>query len=96
MEKKRNQLVEYVNLVAIKPSRLRQWNAQTASLQRGKTLNECPGYDTKQSEGEAPVMLEIWGMRSTSSLPLLPGLFWPGVVAPDKVLSRGQIELFDI
>ena len=26
----------------------------------------------------------------------LPGPIWPGVVAPDKVLSVGQIELFDI
>ena len=23
--------------------------------------NECPGYDTKQSDGVAPVMLELWG-----------------------------------
>ena len=29
-------------------------------------------------------MLELWGMRSTSSLPLLPRPLWPGVVAPDK------------
>ena len=29
-------------------------------------------------------MLELWGMRSTPSLPLLPGPLWPGVVAPDK------------
>ena len=28
--------------------------------------NECPGYDTKQSGDEAPVMLEIRGMQSTS------------------------------
>ena len=41
------------------------------------------GYDTKQSDGEVPVMLELWGMQSTSSLPLLPGPFWPGVIAPD-------------
>ena len=27
--------------------------------------NECPEYDTKQSDGEVPVMLELWGMRST-------------------------------
>ena len=26
--------------------------------------NECPRYDTKQSNGEIPVMLELWGMRS--------------------------------
>ena len=29
-------------------------------------------------------MLKLWGMQSTPSLPSLPGLFWPGVVAPDK------------
>ena len=29
-------------------------------------------------------MLESWGMRSTPSLPLLPGPLWHGVVAPDK------------
>ena len=28
--------------------------------QRGKTSpNECPGYNTKQSDGEVPVMLEL-------------------------------------
>ena len=24
-------------------------------------INECPGYDIKQSDGEAPV-LELWGI----------------------------------
>ena len=38
-------------------------------------------------------MQERWGMWSTSLFPLLPGPLWPGVVAPDKVLSVGQIEL---
>ena len=38
-------------------------------------------------------MLELWGMRSTPLLPSLPGPFWPGVVAPDRVQSMGQIEL---
>ena len=51
--------------------------------------NECPGYDTKQSDGEVPAMLELWGMQSTPSLPLLPGPLWPGVVAPDRALSMG-------
>ena len=46
--------------------------------------NECPGYDTKQSDGEVPVMLELWGMQSTPLLPSLPGPLWPRVVAPDK------------
>ena len=27
--------------------------------------NECPGHDTKQSDGEAQWMLELWGMRIT-------------------------------
>ena len=48
------------------------------------TLNECPGFDTNQSDDEVPVMLKLWGMRSTPSLPLLPAPLWPGVVAPDK------------
>ena len=41
-----------------------------------RSINECPGYDTKQSDGEVPVMLEPWGIQSSSSLPLLPGLSW--------------------
>ena len=55
--------------------------------------NECPWYDTKQSDGEDPVMLEFGEIRSTPSLPSLQGSLWPGVVAPDRVLSIGQIEL---
>ena len=35
------------------------------------------------SDGEFLVMLGLWGMRTTSSLPLLPGPLWPGVVALD-------------
>ena len=56
-------------------------------------INECPRYDTRQSDGEVPVMLELWGMRSIASLLLLPGPLWPGVVAPDRVLPMGRIEL---
>ena len=41
--------------------------------------NECPGYDTKQSDGEVPAMLELWGMRSTPSLSSLPRPLWPRV-----------------
>ena len=32
-------------------------------------------------------------MQSALSLPSLAGLLWPGVVAPDKVLTMGQLEL---
>ena len=42
--------------------------------------NECPRYDTKQSDGETPSMLELSGMRSIYSLPSHPG----------------HIDLFDI
>ena len=41
-------------------------------------------------------MLELWGMQGTHSLPSLPGPIWPGVVASDRVLSLGQIELSDV
>ena len=51
--------------------------------------NECPGYDTKQSDGVVPVVLELWGMQSTPSLPLLPGPLWLRMVAPDWALSMG-------
>ena len=66
---------------------------QWLNLYRGKWphLNECPDYDIKSSDGMA-LTLEIWGMWSTSSLPLLPGPLWLRVVAPDRVLSMCQIE----
>ena len=62
-------------------------------------LKLCRGHKTPPptrvlymtSDGEAP-HLEIWEMWSTPSLPWLPSPLWPGVVAPDRVLSMGQIE----
>ena len=39
--------------------------------------NDCPGYDSEQSDGEAPVMLKLWGIWNTPSLPLLPALLLP-------------------
>ena len=72
------------------PNLLGLENTPTAPLQRSKTPpNECPVNDPKQSDGEAPVILELWGMRSTTSLPLLPGSLWPGIVPPDRTLSMG-------
>ena len=38
-------------------------------------------------------MLELWGIGSTPLVPSLPDQLWPGVVAPNRVLSMGQIEL---
>ena len=52
---------------------------------------DCPRYDTKQSDGEAPVMLELWGMRSTPLLPWLFGPLLPGVVAPYRVLFMSYL-----
>ena len=43
--------------------------------------NKCSGYDMKQSDGEASVTLDSWGMRSTLLLPSLWSLLWPRVVA---------------
>ena len=41
-------------------------------------------------------MLKRWKMRSTPFLSLLPGSLWPGVIAPDSVLSMGPIELNNV
>ena len=78
----------------ILPRWLGMLNTPTAFLQSGKPFpNECPVYDTKQSDGEVPVMLELWEMWSTHSLPSFPDPVCPGVVVPDRILSMGQIEL---
>ena len=55
--------------------------------------NEYPGYDTRQSDGEVSVMLDVWGMRSTPSLKSLPAPLWPEVEVPNRIFSMGQIEL---
>ena len=55
--------------------------------------NECPRYGSKLSNGEVPVMLDLWGMRSTPSLLSLPGQLLPWVVALDRALFMGQKEL---
>ena len=57
------------------------------------SFNEYPVYDIKQSDGEVTVMLELWEMRSALSLPSLPYPLWTRVVAPDRALAMGQIEL---
>ena len=40
-------------------------------------------------------MLELWEMQSIPSLTSLPGPLWHEAVASDRVLSMGQIKLFD-
>ena len=83
--------------LTILPIRIGLQNTPTASLQWSKTVPlRMSLYDTEQSDGEAPVMLQLWGMQNTPSFPSLPGLLWPGIVAPGRILSMDQIELFDI
>ena len=56
----------------------------------GKNLhNQCPEYDVKQSDGKFPVMLELWWMWITSSLPSPLGPISPGVVAPRRASGVG-------
>ena len=64
-------------------------------LCRGVKLTQWVSWieETKQSDGEVPVMLELWWMRSTPSFPSLQGPIWPGMVESDRVLCMGQIGL---
>ena len=39
------------------------------------------------------VWQELWGMRITSSFPLLPGPLWHAVVRSGRVIYMGEIEL---
>ena len=48
--------------------------------------NKCPGYDTKQSDGEAPVMQELWEMRRFPFIAIAPRS------TMINVLSMGQIQ----
>ena len=50
-------------------------------------------YDTKQLDGDASVILELWEKQSTSLLLSFPGPLSPGMVAPDRVLPMSQIEI---
>ena len=83
-------------LTAHDGTRIQLFFCHRKPLHRGKTPfplpNKCTVYP-KQSDGETPVILELLGMRCTSSLPSLPGQLWPGLVAPDRALSMVQIEL---
>ena len=58
--------------------------------------NKYPVYDTKQFDDQVLVMLGLWGIQNNPSLPSLPVLLWPGLLAPDSVLYMTQTELFYI
>ena len=57
---------------------------------------QYPGYDSKQFDGEASVIIELWGLLSTPLLPSLPGHLHPRAVVPVRVLCMGQLELSNI
>ena len=84
----------YINLIVFWPSWLGAEKYTNCIPVEGKDYpNECPGYDTKQSDDKDPVILEFGGLRSTPLLPSLPGPLWLGVIAPDRVQFMGQSEL---
>ena len=60
----------------------------------GPEYTDCI-YDTKQLDGEASVMPDLWETLSTPSSTSLLSPLWVGVVAPDRVLSLGQILLLN-
>ena len=77
------------------PSTLGLNNTPTASLHRGITppqrvsliLHETIWWWGSSNTG-------FWWMTSTSSVPSLSVPLWHGVVAPNRVLSMGPVELF--
>ena len=86
----------FIDLKMLWPSRLGLQNTQKASLQMGETSSTSVLYMTLSNLIKVPVMLMIWGMRSTHSVTLLSGPLLPGVVAPNRGLAIGQIELICI
>ena len=94
--------VQCFSFLFILAQRLRLQNTPTSSLQRAKTpptsvMLPCRlgqqntsttslVYDTKQSDGEAPVIIELWRIQRTPLLPSLESPLGPGVIASDRVL----------
>ena len=92
-----NSLYHFIMQINMSPVNWGYKNTSSASLQRSKTYsNECPRYDTKQSDVETPVMLEIWGMQCPPSLWSLPGPLGHGVITNDRILFISKIEQFAI
>ena len=68
------------------------WGCRIYRLQRAKT----PSTSVLDMTLNNPIMLELWGMWSTPSLPSFPGPFWSGVVAPNRVLSESNRTLWHL
>ena len=49
---------------------LRRVNFQNSSILNPP--NDCPGYDTKQSDGEVPAMLELMGNMEYPFIAIAP------------------------
>ena len=49
--------------------------------------------DQAETDGEARVMLGLWGMLSAPSLQSIIAHLWLGLVTTDRVLFIGQLEL---
>ena len=69
------------------------WRIHRIYLSRGERPFLTSVLDMTLKNSMVPVMLKLWGLLSTPSLPLLPAPLWPGVVAPDIVQSMSQIKL---
>ena len=89
-------LIRWVTIMALTCLVGRGSRIHGLHLCRGVKLNECSGYDIKQSDGEVLVMLQLWGRWITPSLSSLPGPLWLDAVVPNNILFMDQIELFDI
>ena len=51
--------------------------------------------DVAQNNRMESSVQELWGKGSTPSVSLLPGASWFRVLAPNRIPSMGEIELFD-
>ena len=63
------------------------------SVEYTDCFNECLVYDNKQSDVKISVILKVWKMQNTHSLPSFLCPFCPWVIAHEKALCLGQIEL---
>ena len=59
------------------------------SVEEQDFLNECPDMTLNNLNKQATAILKLCGIRTTPLLPSLLRPLWPGVVAPDRVLSVG-------
>ena len=57
---------------------------------------ECPEYDTKPCDGEASILLKLWGMWRVLSLPLLPSplWIWNGLTCYFQCIDQIEMSIF--